>query len=349
MLINGQQREAMLYHNLEKQRVLCLLCPHYCQIESGQQGICHVRENKHGTLYTHVYGRTVNQSLNSIEKKPLFHFYPASTTYSLATSGCNFHCQYCTNWEVSQMPIEQYTEVGTVATPEEIVESACETGCRSIAYTYVEPTIFFEYIHEIATLARKVGLLNVFKTNGFLSREMLEIGFPYWDAANVDLKTFRDKTYRWFGGRLQPVLDGIRMLKKYGVWIEITTVIIPGVNDEISELEDLARFIALEVGMDTPWHIARFFPAYQMNNVPPTPVETLHTARQIGLSCGLRYVYLANFLEQGAQDSVCHECGQILIQRRGFQLLENRMRDKSCPFCGTLIPGVGLADKLEQL
>ncbi|MGK7873640.1 MAG: AmmeMemoRadiSam system radical SAM enzyme [Xenococcaceae cyanobacterium] len=335
-------KEAILYQKHQEQRVLCQLCPHYCLIDEGKKGICQVRENRGGSLYTLVFGRTVTQNMDPVEKKPLFHFYPGSTTYSLATGGCNFHCQYCTNWEVSQMSRSQLAELEIDASSEEIVAAALQAGCRSIAYTYVEPTIFFEYVDEIASLAQKAGLFNLFKTNGFMSQEMLEICQTYLDAANVDLKAFRDKTYQQFGGRLQPVLDSLKSMKALGIWLEVTTVLIPGINDELSELEDIAGFIAQELGVDTPWHITRFFPAFRMENVPPTPIETLYQARKIGRAAGLQYVYLGNFLGRETQDTVCPNCKEVLIQRRGFKLLENKMHDNGCPFCGTIISGIGL-------
>jgi len=339
----GKLKEAMLYQKQQDGRVFCQLCPHYCLIDQGKRGICQVRENREGLLYSLVFGRTVTQNVDGVEKKPLFHFYPGSTTYSLATAGCNFHCQYCTNWQVSQMSVEQFAEFGVEAAPEKIVTSALEAGCRSIAYTYVEPTIFFEYVHEIASLAHKNGLFNLFKTNGFMSREMLEICQPYLNAANVDLKAFRDQSYRQFGGRLQPVLDSLKFMKSLGIWLEITTVIIPGVNDEPEEIEDIAGFISQELGVDTPWHITRFFPAYKMEIVPPTPLEILYQAREIGLGKGLRYIYFGNLLGQGNQDTLCPSCGKVLIQRRGVELVENQMQCHQCLACGTVISGIGLS------
>lgn len=342
-MVTGKLKEAMLYQKQHNGRVYCQLCPHYCLIDEGKRGICQVRENRDGLLYSLVFGRTVTQNVDRVEKKPLFHFYPGSNTYSLATAGCNFHCQYCTNWQVSQMSVEQFSEFGIEASAEKIVNAALEAGCRSIAYTYVEPTIFFEYIHEIATLAHKKGIFNLFKTNGFMSPEMLEISQSYLDAANVDLKAFRDKSYRQFGGRLQPVLDSLKLMKSLGVWLEVTTVIIPGINDASEELTDIAGFIAQELGIDTPWHITRFFPAYKMENIPPTPLEILYQAREIGWEQGLRYVYFGNFLGQGNQHTNCHHCGKLLIQRRGSELVENLMQSNQCPDCGSLIPGIGLS------
>ena len=332
-------KEAILYQQLDNEAVHCQLCAHYCYIENGKQGVCRVRENRDGRLYTSAFGRTVSQNVDPIEKKPLFHFFPGSTSYSLATHGCNFHCQYCTNWQVSQLPNGQFESVSEASSPEQIVKAAVASGCNSIAYTYVEPTIFFEYLYDIARLARTAGLMNVLKTNGFMTSEMLEVCRPWLDAANVDLKAFRDKTYQSFGGALQPVLDSLKIMKAMGVWLEITTLIIPGVNDEPQELASMADFIGEELGIDTPWHIARFFPAYGMAHIPPTPVATLHQARDIGLGAGLRYVYLANLLEQGGQDTQCHHCGYKLVRRRGRNLLDNHMEGNSCPSCHSQIPG----------
>ena len=341
-------KEAMLYEQKQDGRVLCQLCPHYCLIEQGKRGICQVRENQDGLLYSLVFGRTVTQNVDGVEKKPLFHFYPGSKTYSLATAGCNFHCQYCTNWQVSQMSVEQFAELGVEAKAEKIVNKALENNCRSIAYTYVEPTIFFEYVHEIASLAHINGLFNIFKTNGFMTTEMLQICKPYLDAANVDLKAFREQSYQKFGGHLQPVLDNLKLIKSLGIWLEITTVIIPGINDEAQELTDIARFIAQELGVDTPWHITRFFPAYKMENLPPTPLEILYQARDIGLEQGLQYIYFGNLLGQGNQDTICPHCGKSLIQRRGFELEANQIQSNQCPNCGTLIPGVGLSHQVPK-
>lgn len=338
----GNLKEALLYQKHPDGRVFCQLCPHYCWIDPGKRGICQVRQNRGGSLYTLVFGRTVTQNVDGIEKKPLFHFYPDSNTYSLATAGCNFHCPYCTNWQVSQLSTEAFVQMGIETSPEQIVAAALDARCRSIAYTYVEPTIFFEYSHDIARLAQKSGLLNVFKTNGFMSREMLACCQSYLDAANVDLKAFRDKTYHYFGGRLQPVLDSLKFIKTQGIWLEVTTVVIPGINDQPGELDDIAQFIAQELGVDTPWHITRFFPAYKLESIPPTPLETLYQARDIGFRAGLQYVYLQNVLASGKQDTVCPHCGAVVIQRRGFQLLDNRLHNHRCPCCQGKIAGMGL-------
>ncbi len=335
-------KEAMLYEKLSDNKVRCNLCAHRCVITEGKKGVCLVRENRGGTLYTLVYGRTIAQHVDPVEKKPLFHFYPGTTAYSIATPGCNFRCRWCQNWDISQMPREQHFVMGEEASPEQVVVAAQRPGCRSIAYTYTEPTIFFEYAYDTACLAHEAGLANIYVTNGYMTEEMLETFQPYLDAANVDLKAFRDETYRkYVGARLQPVLDAMKVMKRLGIWLEVTTLVIPGINDDDGELKDAADFVADELGVETPWHISRFFPAYKMADVPPTPLETLQRAREIGLEAGLRYVYVGNV--PGEANTVCHECGQMLIRRSGYRVPENHVQpDGRCPNCGTPVAGVGM-------
>jgi len=327
-------------------------------IAGGKRGVCQVRENRDGTLYTLVYGRTIAQHVDPVEKKPLLHFYPGSTAYSIATPGCNFRCQWCQNADISQIVRERRPALlllGEKASPEEIVAAAQRAGCRSIAYTYTEPTIFFEYSYDTARLAHETGLANVYVTNGYMTEEMLETFTPpksgeehdsYLDAANVDLKAFRDETYRkYVGARLQPVLDSLKTMKRLSVWVEVTTLVIPGINDDPAELRDAARFVAEELGVETPWHISRFFPSYEMTAVPPTPVATLRRAREIGLEAGLRYVYVGNV--PGEANTLCHGCGRLLIRRSGYWILEKNVRpDGSCPDCGAPVDGVGMGEKL---
>jgi len=334
-------KEAMLYEKLSGNGVRCHLCAHHCLISEGKKGICQVRENHGGMLNTLVYGRTIAQAIDPVEKKPLLHFYPGSTAYSVATPGCNFRCNWCQNWEISQMPREHDLLTGWEASPAQIVAAAERASCRSIAYTYTEPTIFFEYAYDIARLAHDAGLVNIYVTNGYMTREMLEAFQPYLDAANVDLKAFREKTYRrHVGAQLQPVLDTLKVMKQMGIWLEVTTLVIPGINDDPAELKDAAEFVAHELGVDTPWHISRFFPAYKMGDVPPTPMATLDRAREIGLKAGLHYVYAGHV--PGEENTVCPHCGQLLIRRIGYRVVENRVLAGCCPDCGAAIAGVGL-------
>jgi pyruvate formate lyase activating enzyme len=341
-------KEAMLYEKLSESRVRCNLCAHRCVILEGGHGICQVRENRDGVLYTLVYGQIVSQHVDPVEKKPLNHFYPGSSAYSVATAGCNFRCQWCQNWEISQMPRQQHLMTGKETRPEEIVEAARRARSRSIAYTYTEPTVFFEYTYETARLAHAAGLANIYVTNGYMTEEMLKTLHPYLDAANVDLKAFRDETYRkHVGARLQPVLDSLKLMKRLGIWVEVTTLIIPGINDDLEELRDAARFIADELGVETPWHISRFYPAYEMIDLPPTSAAVLEQARKIGLEAGLRYVYVGNV--PGEENTYCHSCGRLLIRRSGYSILENNIEpDQRCPDCSAKVAGVGMKEAVPS-
>jgi len=338
-------KEAMLYKKLSDNKVRCNLCAHCCTIADGKQGVCHVRENRDGILYSLVYGRAIARHVDPMEKKPLFHFYPGSTAYSIGTPGCNFHCQWCQNWEISQMPREQHFIMGDEAMPEQIVSDAKRAGCRSIAYTYTEPTIFFEYAHDTARLAHENGLTNIYITNGYMTEEMLETFHPYLDAANVDLKAFRDTTYqKYVGARLQPVLNSLKTMKGLGIWIEVTTLVIPDINDDPIELRDVADFVVDELGEETPWHISRFFPSYKMTDIPNTPVSTLQKAREIGMEAGLRYVYEGNIPDEA--NTLCHACGHLLVRRSGYSILENHVgQDGCCSHCGTQVAGVGMNEQ----
>lgn len=333
-------REAMFYDLLENGIVRCNLCSHRCLIRPSKRGICAVRENRDGRLYTLVYGRLIARAVDPIEKKPLFHFHPGSSIYSIATVGCNFRCKNCQNYDISQLPRETSKVVGEHVSPEEVVEAAKRYRCESIAYTYTEPTIFYEYAYDVAKLANREGIKNVFVTNGYITEEALKEIRPYLDAANIDLKSFRDSFYRSVcGAKLEPVLEAIRLYREYGIWIEITTLIIPGLNDSDDELREIASFIKEELDPGVPWHISRFYPMYMLLDVPQTPLETLRKARRIGLEVGLRYVYEGNVPGEG-EDTICPGCGGILIKRIGCQILENRIRDSACPKCGFKVDGV---------
>ena len=337
-------KEALLYNKMDNADVRCNLCAHRCLISEGKKGICQVRQNRQGTLYTLVYGRTISSNVDPVEKKPLYHFHPGSTAYSIATPGCNFRCQWCQNWEISQMPPDRDLVLGDEATPDQVVAAAKRSGCRSIAYTYTEPTVFFEYAYDIAQQAHRAEVANIYVTNGFMTGEMLDTFYPLLDAANVDLKAFQDETYRkLIGGRLQPVLDSLKKMKQQDVWVEVTTLVIPGINDEPDELRDIAQFISQELGPETPWHISRFFPTYKLTDVPPTSVETMDKAEEIGRAAGLHYVYLGNL--HGETNTFCHQCGQLLIQRLGYRIVRNDVSEGKCPRCGTPVAGVGVSAK----
>jgi pyruvate formate lyase activating enzyme len=334
-------REAIFYEKLEDNLVNCNLCSHRCRnIADSKRGICGVRENRDGKLYSLVYGKVVARSIDPIEKKPLFNFLPGSRSYSIATVGCNFRCDNCQNYDISQLPKERSMIVGQDTTPEEIVLAAEMNGCASIAHTYSEPTIFFEYSYDVAKLAKKKGLKNVFVTNGYITEEALREIAPYLDAANIDLKSFSDSFYtKRCGARLQPVLESIKLYKSLGIWIELTTLIIPTLNDSEKELWKIAEFIK-DVGEDTPWHITQFYPTYKLIDLPRTPVTTLRRAREIGLEAGLRYVYEGNVPGETGESTYCPSCGKTLIRRFGYQIQENKIKNSKCTYCGAKIDGM---------
>ena len=333
-------REAMLYEPLEDNAVHCFLCNHHCRIPDGEKGFCAVRENVGGRLNTLAYGKVVAANSDPIEKKPLYHFLPGTLTFSIATMGCNFHCGFCQNWQISQIEDGGGSELpGHPLSAEQVVLEARKADCRSIAYTYTEPTIFFEYAYDSARLAKDAGLFNVFVTNGFMTDRALDTISPYLDACNVDLKSFSSEFYKTAcQGRLKPVLNSIRRMKELGIWVEITTLIIPGQNDGDQELQSIAGFIA-DVSPEIPWHISRFHPGYQYGDVFPTPAETLRKAYRTGREAGLHFVYIGN-LPGEEKDTLCPACQTGLIHRRGFSTSENRISDSRCPDCGAVIPGL---------
>lgn len=351
--------EAAYYDSLPDGRVRCRLCPHDCRMGDGVLGACGVRINHHGRLYTLVYDRIVAHSLEPIEKKPLFHFFPGSTAYSIATVGCCLRCTYCQNWDISQWPkthLPRRTAWGEDAdpgqlarripgrhtTPQQIVDAAVRRGARSIASTFTEPTIFFELAYDTAVLARAAGIKNVFVTSGFIHEAPLRRIATVLDAVNVDLKFFRDTSYKRISrARLAPVLDAIRSYHDLGVWTEVTTLVIPGLNDSDEELGQIAAFVR-SVGPEVPWHVTQFYPTFEMLERPPTPIATLRRARRIGLAAGLRYVYEGNVPGEGGEHTYCYGCGGRLIERHGHEMRGSRLREGRCPDCGTPIDGVGL-------
>ncbi|MBC8359416.1 MAG: AmmeMemoRadiSam system radical SAM enzyme [Candidatus Aminicenantes bacterium] len=333
-------KEAKLYRALQGNKVSCFLCNHRCEIVDSKFGICGVRQNKKGKLYTHVFGEVIAAHIDPIEKKPLYHFLPGTTSFSIATIGCNFRCPFCQNWQISQASKRKETGLSDQKLlPQEVVDRAKNHGCQSISYTYTEPTIFFEYAYETAKLAAEEGLANIFVTNGYMTAEALETIKPYLNACNVDLKSFREKFYKEIcQGRLQPVLDSIRLMKKLNIWVEVTTLVVPGVNDGEEELRDIARFIA-ETDPNIPWHISRFHPSYEYTNTYSTPIETLRMALSIGEKEGLRYIYIGNVMGE-SENTLCPSCGKTVIQRQGFFTSTNKVKDSKCSFCGNPISGI---------
>lgn len=301
-----------------------------------------VRQNEGGTLYSLFYGKPIAVAIDPIEKKPLYHFFPGSDSFSVATVGCNFQCPFCQNWDISQYGRTEISREHTYdASPEVIARKAHEAGCKTIAYTYSEPTIFFEYAFDIAREAEQYDIKNVFVTNGYMTREMIDEFHPCLHAANIDLKSFNPKTYRtMINGELDGVLDSIRYMKQLGIWIEITTLIVTGMNDGSKELKDIADFIA-SVGVDIPWHLSRFHPDYKVTNQIPTPPETLQMAYEFGKHAGLRYVYVGNIYTRSGENTICYNCNTELIARRGFNVEKNLIgKSGSCSKCGSKIDGV---------
>ncbi len=333
-------REALLYKSEADNSVRCGLCAHRCHIISGGRGICGVRENREGVLYSLVYGKTIAEHVDPIEKKPLFHFLPGSRTFSIAAVGCNFRCSFCQNSEISQMPREKREISGSVRTPWQIAAMAIQSGSQSISYTYTEPTVFFEFVLDTAAIAVENNTKNILVTNGFMTAEMLKIRAPFLQAANVDLKSFRDDFYlKYCGGRLQPVLDTLRAMKELGLWIEVTTLLMPGLNDSDKELNDIAVFVA-SLGRETPWHISRFHPRYLMTDKEATPSASIHRAAAIGKAVGLKYVYSGNLPGDSGENTHCSSCGHLLIKRHGFSIERIGLRGAVCPSCGVQLDGI---------
>jgi pyruvate formate lyase activating enzyme len=334
-------REAKLYEKLESDAVRCHLCRHGCAIDPGKRGICGVRQNVEGTLYTLVYDKVVSTAVDPIEKKPLFHVAPGSKSFSIATVGCNFRCSFCQNYSISQMPRDKGRIVGEDYSPEEIVNMAVRRGCRTIAYTYTEPTIYYELARDTMAEAHKHGVLNVFVSNGYMSREMLDDAKGLLDAANIDLKAFNDRFYTHYcKAKREGVMDSLRYLKKMGVWLEVTTLLIPTLNDSVEEIEEMVRFIRTDLGKETPWHVSRFYPQYKEQALPPTDVESLRKVREIGLREGLEYVYTGNVSGDNGEKTYCPDCSHLLIDRVGYTIAGYDIKDGHCSRCGYRIRGI---------
>ncbi len=332
--------EARLWESAPGGKVKCSLCSFRCVISEGKRGICGVRENTGGVLNSLNYGRVVARGMDPIEKKPLFHFLPGTESYSIATVGCNFRCLHCQNSDISQMPKDLKIITGEHIKADSIVAEADALFARSIAYTYTEPTIFYEFAYDCMELAVKKGLKNIFVTNGYMTEECLGTLKGLLHAANVDVKSFNDKTYKKVcGARLEPVLKSVERMRDMGIWVEVTTLIIPTINDSEEELREIAKWVAsIDPGM--PWHVSAFYPAYKMMDLPPTDPKTVERAREIGLSEGLRYVYTGNIRHGSGENTVCHSCDELLIERSGYAILANNIENRACPKCKSPTNGV---------
>lgn len=333
-------KEAKLYKKEKDDYVSCYLCNHRCRIAPKKFGVCGVRQNQEGILKTLVYGEVIAAHVDPIEKKPLYHYLPGSLAFSVATVGCNFRCPFCQNWQISQSNKKNGVNIaGDSYLPSDIVMAAQRQGCKSISYTYTEPTIFYEFAYDTARLAKEAGLGNSFVTNGYMTSEALKEIQPFLDAANVDLKAFNEDFYRKMcGAHLQPVLDSIAIMKELGIWVEVTTLIIPGQNDDLGELKGLVEFIA-GIDQDIPWHISRYHPDYQYSDSPATPIETLRKAFRIGKEAGLHYIYIGNVIGE-SEATLCPECGKVLIQRSGYHTSKSKIKNSRCEYCSALISGI---------
>jgi pyruvate formate lyase activating enzyme len=321
--------------------VSCGICAHRCILGDGQRGRCGVHQNIGGELVSLVYGRLVAEHVDPIEKKPLFHLLPGSLSYSISTLGCNFSCRHCQNASLSQVSRgENVAASGVMKKPEDVVDAAVAAGCSSISYTYVEPTVFLEYAYDCCVLAAGRGIKNIFVSNGYMTARVAELLAPFISAVNIDIKAFTDSFYREVcGAELQPVLDSVKRFRELGVWLEVTTLIIPGYNDSDEELCSIAAFLA-DTDNSIPWHVTGFYPAFKMTDRSPTSIAALKRARQIGLDKGLRYVYAGNRPGSGDEDTFCPACGCRVITRHGFRVERMLLRQGCCPGCGEEIPGV---------
>jgi pyruvate formate lyase activating enzyme len=326
----------MKYYKKINEKVVCLLCRHYCKLKDGQKGICGVNQNVSGEIKNLVYGHPIAINIDPVEKKPLNHFLPSTTTYSFGTVGCNFRCPFCQNWQISQ---ERHIDTSFYISAEEMVQNALKYGCSSISYTYNEPTIFYPYAKDIALNAKKKGLKNIYVTNGFESPEVIADMKGVIDAANVDLKCFNKDYYKkTLKGDLEEILEGLKLFKKAGIWIEVTTLVIEGENDSDDELGSIAKFIANELGCDTPWHISAFHPDYKMIEHRATGIPALQKAYNIGKDAGLNYIYMGNVAV--SSNTYCPKCNELLIKRDGYFISKNNIKNGHCPKCAHKIAGV---------
>lgn len=331
--------EARYYRTLPGNKVQCLLCPRGCTVEPGKRGFCRVRENGDGVYYTHVHSNPCAVHIDPIEKKPLFHFLPGTSALSIATAGCNFTCKNCQNFTISQANPEDTSNYQL--DPQQVVDLAVRYGAPTIAYTYTEPTVFYEYMLETSKAAHGRNIRNVYHSNGYMNQEPLLELMEYLDGANIDLKAYSNAFYQEIAsGTLLPVLETLKTLKKNGVWLEITNLVIPTKNDDAVMLRELCEWIAQELGKDTPVHFSRFYPCYRLNNLPPTPVKTLAQAAQIARDSRLDHVYIGNVPNINEENTFCPRCHRVIIGRTGYRVTDFNIAEGACTFCGTAIPGV---------
>ncbi len=335
---NPFMREARYYEKQAERKVTCKLCPHECRVADLERGTCGVRENRGGTYYTLVYGNPCSANIDPIEKKPLFHYYPTTRALSIATAGCNFVCKFCQNWEISQKRPEQVKSYKFF--PGDVINLARQRNCKTVAHTYSEPVIFFEYMLDCAIEGKKWGVPNVMISNGYIQEKPMRELCKYLGAVKIDLKAFTEKFYREIcDGKLKPVLDVLLVLKDIGIWFEIVVLVIPTLNDSKQEIDAMTRWIVKELGPDVPVHFSRYYPTFMLKNIPPTPPETLQRARKIAMDNGVKFAYVGNLLSD-AENTYCPSCAKLLIERLRYAVRVVGMKKDRCKYCGELIPGV---------
>ena len=333
------RHEAMFWETLAEQRIKCTLCPRGCEVADVERGYCGVRENQGGKYQTLVYGALCSGNVDPIEKKPLFHYLPGTQAFSIATAGCNIECKFCQNWQISQFRPEQVNSV--LVTPDELVKTCKTQGCPTIAYTYSEPVVYYEYVHDTAALAREQGVGSVMISNGYIQETPLRQLCRHLTGVKIDLKAFTEKFYgEMCAGQLKPVLSTLQTLKDIGIWFELVVLIVPTLNDSPDEIKQMSEWVLKHLGPDVPMHFTRFHPTYRVTNLPQTPITTLESCRKIALDAGVRYVYAGNVPMHPGENTYCHNCHDELIRRVGFRVTSNQIKDGKCPKCGTTIPGV---------
>ncbi|OQX63971.1 MAG: AmmeMemoRadiSam system radical SAM enzyme [Desulfococcus sp. 4484_241] len=332
-------REAFDYIGTSDLKTTCMICPHECELSPGDRGICRSKVNIDGTLYSLSYGDPCAVHLDPVEKKPLFHFKPRTTAFSIAAAGCNFRCLNCQNWEISQARPEELRHYEMF--PPDVVKAAKQTGAASIAYTYSEAVTFFEYMYDTAGIAKAAGISNLLISNGFVNKAPLDALCDVIDGANINLKSFDDSIYRKLnGGRLKPVLQTLKTLHNRKVHLEITNLVVPGYTDDYNMFKRMCAWILEALGPDHPLHLLRFFPKYKLNRLPPTPVDTLTDFRKTAMQAGIRYVYVGNVPGHEGTNTYCHNCKKMLIRRHGYLITQYNIKNEKCKFCGASIPGV---------
>lgn len=331
-------REAKYYEKMGDKKITCKLCPHECRVADLERGTCGVRENRGGVYHTLVYGNPCSLNVDPIEKKPFFHYFPTTTAFSIATAGCNFVCKFCQNWEISQKRPEQVKSIKLL--PRGVIDIAKERNCKTVAHTYTEPVVFFEYLLDCAIEGKKKEVPNIMVSNGFIQEKPMRELCKYLGAVKIDLKAFTESFYRDIcAGELKPVLNTLKVLKDEKIWFEIVVLLIPTLNDGKNEIDSMTKWIVKELGSDVPLHFSRYYPTFMLKNIPPTPPETLQGARRIAMGNGVKFAYVGNLFSD-SENTYCPSCKKLLIERMQYSVEIVGMNKNKCKYCNTVIPGV---------